>query len=119
MFILLSSYGGVAFGPLVTLFQDAVSRQVDKAKDIATSLQSSIFNFGIVVGSAILSNFSVYYIAPLSLGLLVISIIVSAFSKTTFLNHTKTIKHKLKKHMFQLFMTKNGELKQQVMYKAD
>lgn len=79
---------GVAFGPLVTLFQDAVSRQVDKAKDIATSLQSSVFNFGIVVGSAIgsaiLSNFSVYYIVILSLVLLVVSIVVSVFSKKTF-----------------------------------
>ncbi|GEK91255.1 MFS transporter [Alkalibacterium kapii] len=79
---------GVAFGPLVTLFQDAVARQVDKAKDIATSLQSSIFNTGIVVGSAVgsalLSNFSVYYIVILSLVLLIISIVVSALSKKTF-----------------------------------
>lgn len=79
---------GVAFGPLVTLFQDAVERQVEKAKDIATSLQSSIFNTGIVVGSAIgsalLSNFSVYYIVILSIGLLIVSIVVSFLSKKTF-----------------------------------
>ena len=44
---------GVSFGALVTLFQTAVTRQVKTGKDVATSLQSSTFNFGIVMGSTI------------------------------------------------------------------
>lgn len=79
---------GIAFGPLVTLFQDAVERQVQKGKDIATSLQSSTFNFGIVAGSAIgsviLSQLSVYYIVILAIIMLVAAIAVTASSKKTF-----------------------------------
>ena len=44
---------GISFGALVTIFQAAVTRQVETGKDVATSLQSSTFNFGIVFGSAI------------------------------------------------------------------
>ena len=43
---------GVSFGALVAIFQTAVTRQVETGKDVATSLQSSTFNFGIVAGSA-------------------------------------------------------------------
>lgn len=58
----------LAFGALVTIFQTAVTRQVETGKDVATSLQSSTFNFGIVFGSSlgglILANASVLYILP-------------------------------------------------------
>jgi predicted MFS family arabinose efflux permease len=79
---------GVSFGALVTIFQAAVTKQVETGKDVATSLQSSTFNFGIVVGSAlgglILDNSSVYYIIFATLALLVIPILLSIFSKKTF-----------------------------------
>lgn len=42
---------GLAFGPLVTMYQTAVSRQVEKAKDVATSVQSSVFNFSIMIAT--------------------------------------------------------------------
>ena len=52
---------GLAFGPLVTMYQTAVSKQVDEAKDVATSVQSSVFNFSIMiatwVGGLLLSDF--------------------------------------------------------------
>ncbi len=52
---------GVAFGPLVTMYQTAVSRQIEKAKDVATSVQSSVFNFSIMIatwiGGLLLTSF--------------------------------------------------------------
>jgi predicted MFS family arabinose efflux permease len=42
---------GLAFGPLVTMFQTAVSKQVDEAKDVATSVQSSVFNLSIMAAT--------------------------------------------------------------------
>ncbi|CAM5409452.1 MFS transporter [Rhodanobacter lindaniclasticus] len=44
---------GVAFGPLVSMYQAAVSAQVDEAKDVATSVQSSVFNFSIMIATGI------------------------------------------------------------------
>lgn len=52
---------GLAFGPLVTMYQTAVSRQIEKGKDVATSVQSSVFNLSIMVatwvGGLLLANF--------------------------------------------------------------
>lgn len=42
---------GLAFGPLVTMFQTAVSKQVEEAKDVATSVQSSVFNLSIMIAT--------------------------------------------------------------------
>lgn len=42
---------GLAFGPLVTMYQAAVSKQVENAKDVATSVQSSVFNFSIMIAT--------------------------------------------------------------------
>ena len=79
---------GVSFGALVTIFQAAVTRQVETGKDVATSLQSSTFNFGIVFGSAIggavLDHFSVFHIIFLTVAMLIIPIILSIFAKNTF-----------------------------------
>ena len=79
---------GVSFGALVTMFQAAVTRQVETGKDVATSLQSSTFNFGIVFGSAlggtILDHLSVYHIVYVTIALLVVPILLSIFSKKTF-----------------------------------
>jgi predicted MFS family arabinose efflux permease len=54
---------GVFFGSLVTMFQTAVTKQVDNGKDVATSLQSSTFNFGIVFGSALGGAIRRYYLS--------------------------------------------------------
>lgn len=79
---------GVSFGALVTIFQAAVTKQVDTGKDVATSLQSSTFNFGIVIGSAlgglILDNSSVFYIIFGTMALLVVPIILSFTEKRIF-----------------------------------
>ena len=79
---------GVSFGALVTIFQAAVTRQVETGKDVATSLQSSTFNFGIVFGSAlggkILDQLSVHFIIYVTIVLLVVPILFSIFSKKTF-----------------------------------
>lgn len=52
---------GLAFGPLVTMYQTAVSKQVAEAKGVATSVQSSVFNFSIMIatglGGLLLTNF--------------------------------------------------------------
>ncbi|WP_264755569.1 MFS transporter [Psychrobacter sp. FDAARGOS_221] len=42
---------GLAFGPLVTMWQTAVSKQVSEAKAVATSVQSSVFNFSIMIAT--------------------------------------------------------------------
>jgi len=42
---------GLAFGPLVTMYQTAVSKQVEEAKDVATSVQSSVFNLSIMIAT--------------------------------------------------------------------
>lgn len=44
---------GLSFGPLVTLLQAGVSRQVETAKDVATSVQSSVFNLSIMIASSV------------------------------------------------------------------
>lgn len=79
---------GVSFGALVTMFQAAVTRQVESGKDVATSLQSSTFNFGIVFGSAlggtVLDHLSVFHMIYVTIILLVIPILLSIFSKKTF-----------------------------------
>jgi predicted MFS family arabinose efflux permease len=79
---------GVSFGALVTIFQAAVTRQVEAGKDVATSLQSSTFNFGIVFGSVlggtILDHLSVFHIVYVTILLLIVPILLSIFSKQTF-----------------------------------
>ncbi len=81
---------GLAFGPLVTMFQTAVSKQVENAKDIATSVQSSVFNLSIMiatwVGGLLLSQFpttGVRHIVYLSLGCFILAIIIAFLSKRT------------------------------------
>lgn len=78
---------GIGFGALVTLFQTAVTRQVTKGTAIATSLQSSAFNFSIMIGSTaggwLLASGSSAPIVMMALLLLVVGIIVSLFAKKT------------------------------------
>lgn len=43
---------GISFGPLVTMLQAAVARHSESAKAIATSVQSSMFNFSIMLATS-------------------------------------------------------------------
>jgi predicted MFS family arabinose efflux permease len=81
---------GLAFGPLVTMYQTAVSKQVEEAKDVATSVQSSVFNFAIMIatwlGGLLLTGFpesGVKAIVYLSLGCFIVSAILASLSKRT------------------------------------
>jgi predicted MFS family arabinose efflux permease len=83
-------FWGLAFGPLVTMFQTAVSKQVEKAKDIATSVQSSVFNLSIMIatwiGGILLTRFTqsgVKSIVYMSLIFLVLAAILAFFAKRT------------------------------------
>ena len=81
---------GLAFGPLVTMYQTAVTKQVDEARDIATSVQSSVFNLSIMVatwvGGMLLINFpasGVKLIVYLSLACFVLATIIAFLSRRT------------------------------------
>ncbi|WP_206076984.1 MFS transporter [Palleronia sediminis] len=82
---------GLAFGPLVTMYQTAVSRQIDEAKDVATSVQSSVFNLSIMVGTwiggmlldGLLGSSNVSGVVWLSLGCFVLATIVAFLSRRT------------------------------------
>lgn len=78
---------GLSFGPLVTLLQAAVSRQVESAKDVATSVQSSIFNLAIMIATSVAGLLLGIY-SPLSLiyfaiALSIPGMIISIFAKKT------------------------------------
>lgn len=76
---------GLSFGPLVTLLQAAVSRQVESAKDVATSVQSSVFNLSIMIatslGGILLAQFSPMSLIYLAIGLSVPGLVISYLSK--------------------------------------
>jgi len=78
---------GVSFGPLVTLLQAAVSRQVETAKDVATSVQSSVFNLSIMIASSVagllLGIYSPMSLVYFAIALSIPGIIISFFSKKT------------------------------------
>ena len=81
---------GLAFGPLVTMYQTAVTKQVDEARDIATSVQSSAFNLSIMIatwiGGMLLVNSpanGVKLIVYLSLVCFVLASIIAFLSKRT------------------------------------
>lgn len=81
---------GLAFGPLVTMYQTAVSKQIEKAKDVATSVQSSVFNFSIMiatwVGGILLTRFpeaGINGIVYLSLICFVLAALLALVAKRT------------------------------------
>jgi predicted MFS family arabinose efflux permease len=81
---------GLAFGPVVTMYQTAVTKQVDEARDIATSVQSSVFNLSIMVatwiGGMLLVNFpasGIQLIVYLSLICFVLAIAIAFLAKRT------------------------------------
>ena len=78
---------GLSFGPLVTLLQAAVSKQVESAKDIATSVQSSTFNLSIMIATSVagllLGIYSPMVLTYLAIALAVPGMIISIFAKKT------------------------------------
>lgn len=82
---------GLAFGPLVTMYQTAVSKQVEEAKDVATSVQSSVFNLSIMmatwVGGLLLTGFpgssGVKGIVYMSLACFILATIVAMLARRT------------------------------------
>lgn len=82
---------GLAFGPLVTMYQTAVSKQVAEAKGVATSVQSSVFNLSIMIatwlGGLLLTNFpgrpGARGIVYLALICFVAATIIAFFAKRT------------------------------------
>ena len=81
---------GLAFGPLVTLYQTAVSKQVSEARDVATSVASSVFNLSIMaatwVGGLMLAEFpvgGVRRVVYMSLGCFVAAAVVALLAKRT------------------------------------
>jgi len=81
---------GLAFGPLVTMYQTAVSKQVEEAKDVATSLQSSVFNLSIMIATWIGGMFIVHFpaidvklIVFMSLACFILATIIAFLSKRT------------------------------------
>ena len=78
---------GLSFGPLVTLLQAGVSRQVETAKDVATSVQSSVFNLSIMIASTfaglLLGIYSPMSLVYFAIVLAIPGFIISYFSKET------------------------------------
>lgn len=78
---------GLSFGPLVTLLQAAVSKQVDTAKDVATSVQSSTFNLAIMIATAVagllLGRYSPISLPYFAIALAIPGMIISIFAKRT------------------------------------
>lgn len=81
---------GLAFGPLVTMWQTAVSKQVTEAKAVATSVQSSVFNFSIMIATWVaglilvyLPQFGVMGIVYLSILCFIPAILLSLFANRT------------------------------------
>lgn len=78
---------GLAFGPLVTMFQAAVSKQVDSGRDVATSVQSSTFNFSIMiasyVGGVLLVHSSAMGIVHMAMYLFIAAALVGIWAKRT------------------------------------
>jgi len=81
---------GLAFGPLVTMYQTAVTKQVDEARDIATSVQSSVFNLSIMVATWVGGLLLIYFpasgvklIVYLSLACFILGIGIAFLAKRT------------------------------------
>lgn len=78
---------GISFGPLVTMLQAAVARQSSSAKAIATSVQSSMFNFSIMfatsVGGYLLTVSGIMSVVMMSVLLLIPATLISYASKNT------------------------------------
>ena len=78
---------GIGFGALVTIFQNAITRQVKVGQSVAVSMQSSAFNFSIMIGSSIsgllLTGGSLNNVIIMTFVLLVLATILSLTDKHT------------------------------------
>ncbi|MBJ6118923.1 MFS transporter [Pontibacter sp. BT310] len=78
---------GLSFGPLVTLFQAAISKQVESAKDVATSVQSSAFNLSIMLATSgaglLLGAYSPIALTYMAIALAVPGMLISFFARKT------------------------------------
>ena len=78
---------GLSFGPLVTLFQAAVGNQVEKAKDVAMSVQSCMFNLSIMIttwiAGLLLISFGAFSLLWYAVIMAVPGMIISIFAKHT------------------------------------
>lgn len=81
---------GVSFGPLGAMYQTAIARQVDRGRDVATSLQSSVFNFSIMLAAGAggvllvrLADAGVKGIVWLALGCFVLAAMVALLATRT------------------------------------
>lgn len=81
---------GLAFGSLSSIFQTATAHQVTEGTAVANALQSSSFNFSIMIGSTLsgilLDNKGVNSILILAFCILIIGLIVSFLNKNRFTN---------------------------------
>lgn len=66
---------GVAYGPVVTVYQTAISKLVPAARAVATSLQSSIFNLSIMLAAWLGGVMLTWLPAAGVVGIVVVSII--------------------------------------------
>ena len=78
---------GISFGPLVTMLQAAVAKHSASAKAIATSVQSSMFNFSILlatsVGGFLLTKSGIMAVVLLAVALLVPATLIAYSAKST------------------------------------
>ena len=81
---------GVSFGPLGAMYQTAIARQVDRGRDVATSLQSSVFNFSIMLAAGAggvlltrLADAGVRGIVWLALGCFALAAVVALLAERT------------------------------------
>lgn len=78
---------GISFGPLVTMLQAAVANQSSSAKAIATSVQSSMFNFSIMfatsIGGFLLMGYGIMSVVLMSVMLLIPAAVITVMAKNT------------------------------------
>lgn len=78
---------GIGFGALVTIFQNAITRQVIEGQSVAVSLQSAAFNFAIMAGSSIsgivLTGGSLRSVIIMAFVLLALATVLSITDKNT------------------------------------
>lgn len=81
---------GLAFGPLVTMYQTAVSKQVEEGRDVAISVNSTVFNFSVMIatglGGLLLTRFpesGARSLVYMSLGCFILAALIAFFAKRT------------------------------------
>lgn len=78
----------MAFGSLSSLFQSSTARQVTERTAVANALQSSSFNFSIMIGSTVsgllLEQGGISPIIIMSAGLFLLGGVISSLSKKFF-----------------------------------